>query len=87
MQLQFTLMPTDRQKGAYFRIREACFRDDLQLTGFDGREDAWDRCSHILVALDGSRCIGGVRISGNVACADAGGNTIPLEAHGAQVPQ
>lgn len=87
MQLQFTLAPTDRQKNDYFRIRETCFRDDLQLAGFDGREDAWDRCSHLLVALDGNRCIGGVRISGSVAVKDEGQPTIPLEAHGAQVPQ
>ena len=50
----------------YYQLRERCFRDELGLSGFDGSEDEQDRRSRILVALQGGRCIGGVRISPRV---------------------
>ena len=87
MHLQFTLAPTASQKADYFRIRETCFRRDLQLEGFDGREDRWDGCSNLLIALDGSRCIGGVRISGRSAPSDTHMPSIPLETHSVPLPE
>ncbi|MFT6914647.1 MAG: hypothetical protein ACJAWL_000943 [Motiliproteus sp.] len=64
MPVTFELTEDPRLLAQYYRIREACFRQDLGLTGFDGSEDADDRHGHIMIARDGDRCVGGARING-----------------------
>ncbi|WP_210396531.1 hypothetical protein [Motiliproteus sediminis] len=64
MQVRFELTRNAELLEQYYRLRERCFREDLGLPDFDGSEDAWDRCSQILIAREGDRCIGGMRITG-----------------------
>jgi hypothetical protein len=79
MTLTFQLNPPAQHRQTYFRIREASFRRDLNIAGFDGSEDAWDRQSDLLLAFDGDNCVGGLRLSGGAAMAN--GAAIPLEEH------
>jgi hypothetical protein len=79
MTLTFQLNPEPCHRQAYFRIREESFRRDLNIAGFDGSEDAWDRKSDLLLAFDGDNCVGGLRLSGGTAMAN--GAAIPLEEH------
>ena len=64
MTLTYELTKDPALLEQYYRIRERCFRRELGIADFDGSEDARDRRSHILVARDGNRCIGGTRITG-----------------------
>lgn len=64
MQVRFELTRDAALLEQYYRLREDCFRQDLELPDFDGSEDAWDRRSQILIAREGDRCIGGMRITG-----------------------
>ena len=47
----------------YYAIRQQCYRDELNLNGFDGSESEEDRRGHILIARSGRQCLGGIRIS------------------------
>jgi len=64
MSVQYEITNDPQLLGQYFRIREHCFREELNLPNFDGSEDAWDRRSHLLIARDEERCVAGVRITG-----------------------
>lgn len=87
MKLRFTRTPTTQQKTDYYRIREICYRDSLGMRTFDGSEDAWDRRSHLLIALDGELCIGGVRINGCPMPEKGPYPAIPLEDCGLVLPE
>lgn len=47
----------------YYRLREQCFRTELELEDFDGAEEAEDRSGHILVARQEDFLVGGIRIA------------------------
>jgi hypothetical protein len=64
MSIRFEISKEPHLLAQYYRIREACFRQQLGIDSFDGSEDEDDRAGHILIARDGDRCIGGARISG-----------------------
>ena len=64
MALSYELTRDPAQLEQYYSIREECFRRELGLGSFDGSEDVHDRRSHILIARDGDRCVGGVRLTG-----------------------
>lgn len=50
----------------YYRLREACFRKELGIPGFDGGEDDYDRAGTVLLAVGrGRRVLAGARIYGN----------------------
>ena len=66
LSLEFKITRDSQVLSQYYQLREQCFRSDLGLSGFDGSEDEQDRRSRILVALQGGRCVGGVRISTRV---------------------
>lgn len=87
MTLRFTSSPTTQQKTDYYRIRERCYRESHGFEDFDGSETAWDRRSHLLIALDGERCIGGVRINGCSTSGEAPYPAIPLEDCGVELPE
>lgn len=78
MSIQFEMSDDSTFLQTYYQIRESCFRQELGLPSFDGSEDDFDRQGMILIARDGSRCVGGVRLS---AGSPAGGGT-PLEHEG-----
>ena len=46
----------------YFRLRERCYRQDLQLSDFSGDREVADQFGQILLAHDGRQCVGGARI-------------------------
>ena len=62
MAITFELTRDRDLLGQYYRLREACYRVDLGLAGFDGSEEPRDRLVRALVAHDGGVCIGGARI-------------------------
>jgi hypothetical protein len=63
----------------YYALRERTFRRELGLATFDGGEDSLDRCSDILIARLGDRCVGGARLT---ASAPGRRASLPLEAEG-----
>ena len=65
MSIRFEISTEPELLKSYYHIRQACFRKDLGLSGFDGSEDQYDRLGSILIARDGDHCIGGMRISGS----------------------
>ncbi|CAA0123474.1 Uncharacterised protein [Halioglobus japonicus] len=66
MSLEFKITRDAQLLDQYYRLREQCYRSELGLSGFDGSEDEQDKHSDIMVALDGDRCVGGVRISSHI---------------------
>lgn len=79
MTIIFELSKDARMLGQYYEIREQCFRAELGVALFDGSEDHYDRSGDILIARDGRRCVGGVRICGKMPWETA---RIPLEDEG-----
>jgi len=61
----------------YYNIREACYKKDLNLKNFSGKETEYDKKGHILIAKKGNSVIGGVRlfITSNIPNSDL----LPLE--------
>jgi hypothetical protein len=78
MSIQFEVSDDSRLLQAYYKIRESCFRRELELPSFDGGEDDFDRQGVIMIARDGSRCVGGVRLSAGLST----GHGTPLEHEG-----
>ena len=67
MAIEFKVCDDPKLLAQYYALREKCFRQELELPQFDGSEEETDRRSDILLAIDGGRCIAGVRISPSVA--------------------
>ncbi|MCB1676342.1 MAG: hypothetical protein KDI01_08625 [Halioglobus sp.] len=67
MSIQFELCHDSQLLSQYYDLRERCFRQELDLPGFDGREEDRDRQGSIVVARSGQRCVGGVRIAPSTA--------------------
>jgi hypothetical protein len=67
--IQFELCQDPLLLRQYYQLREACFRRELGLPGFDGSEEQHDRQGLILIAHQDGQCIGGARISSNVPAA------------------
>ena len=63
----------------YYKIREDCYRKDLGLKLFDGKEDDHDKESHIIIIKNNQECVGGVRISGTHP---SNGQRLPMEEEG-----
>jgi predicted GNAT family N-acyltransferase len=63
---EFKLSRDPRLLEQYYQLRQQCFRQELGIPDFDGSEDEQDRESHILLAIEDGRVIGGARISPNV---------------------
>lgn len=79
MSITFELTRHSKMLERYYQIREECFRKDLGLKSFMGREDDHDRNGHIIIIKESGECVGGVRISG----VHAGENAIlPMEEQG-----
>ena len=66
MSIEFTVSTDPQLLEQYYQLRQACFRKELGISDFDGSEDTTDRQSHILLAIQDGRCVGGARISPNV---------------------
>ena len=66
MSIEFIVSQDPQLLEQYYQLRQACFRKELGIPDFDGSEDALDRRSHILLAIQDGRCIGGARISPNI---------------------
>ncbi|WP_207061492.1 GNAT family N-acetyltransferase [Motiliproteus sp. SC1-56] len=81
MAIQFAITEDPKWLEVYYQIREACFREDLGLAAFNGGEDQFDRDGVILVALDGDRVIGGIRLSAGRSRAGT-----PLQHEGVDIP-
>lgn len=47
----------------YFKVREQAYKEYLHLDGFSGDLDGTDTNSHILLVMDGYRCVGGARLT------------------------
>lgn len=78
MSIRFEVSDDPTFLQAYYQIRESCFRQELGLPSFDGSEDDFDRQGVIMIARDGNRCVGGVRLSAGTPI----GGGIPLEHEG-----
>lgn len=63
MSVAFELSRDPRYLQQYYEMRERCFRKELGIPHFDGSEDERDRQGFILLARQGDRCLGGVRIA------------------------
>ncbi len=63
MSVAFELSRDPYFLAQYYELRERCFRKELGIPHFDGSEDDRDRQGAILLALEGDRCLGGVRIA------------------------
>lgn len=46
----------------YYALRHDCYRKELKLSAFNGKEDEYDRYGHIIIAQKGNELIGGSRI-------------------------
>lgn len=66
MSIEFIVSQDPQLLEQYYQLRQACFRKELGIPDFDGSEDDVDRQSHILLAIQDGRCIGGARISPNI---------------------
>ena len=66
MAIEFIVSQDPDLLEEYYQPRQASFRKELGIPDFDGSEDDVDRQSHILLAIQDGRCIGGARISPNI---------------------
>ena len=55
LSIQFELCHDSQLLSQYYDLRERCFRQELDLPGFDGREEDRDRQGSIVVARSGQR--------------------------------
>lgn len=46
----------------YFQLRQDVFTDYWKLKNFSGGEDDFDKLGHILLLIQGDRCVGGIRL-------------------------
>lgn len=76
MSIVFELCRNPQLLKQYYRLREECFRKDLNIPDFDGSEEYRDRKGHILLAHKDGQCIGGSRIS---PCKPVSRNILDLE--------
>ncbi len=79
MTIVFEISDNARMLDQYYAIREHCFRKELGIAFFDGSEEHYDRSGHILIAKEGGRCVGGIRICGKRPWEMA---SIPIEDEG-----
>lgn len=84
MKIIFELSRDAKMLGQYYKIREQCFRAELGVALFDGSEDHYDRSGDILIAREGLRCVGGVRICGKMPWETV---RIPLEDEGVDLAE
>jgi hypothetical protein len=70
MQVIYELSSEPKYLNQYYELREKCYRVDLKLAAFNGAEEQRDRTGQILIARQGEKCIGGVRISNASALLD-----------------
>jgi hypothetical protein len=66
LSIEFKVSSDPQLLAQYYALREQCFRRELELPDFDGSEEEADRRGRILLAIEGGRCIAGVRISPSV---------------------
>lgn len=79
MSITFEFSKQDDLLEQYYWLREECFRKELKLDAFNGREDIYDQTGNILIVRDGDVCVGGVRITG---CSLFNQTLTPLESKG-----
>ncbi|MBN7798682.1 hypothetical protein [Parahaliea mediterranea] len=66
MDYSFVVARDTQLLDKYYRLREACFREELGIPGFNGGEDDFDRAGTVLLAVErGGRVLAGARIYGN----------------------
>jgi hypothetical protein len=63
MPIIFELTRNQELLQQYYRLREAAFREEIGISGFDGSEESADRNGRLLIAHWKGRCLGGARIS------------------------
>lgn len=79
VEYSFVITREDRLLQQYYRLREASFREELGISGFDGSEDAYDRQGTVLLAVGrGGAVLAGARIYGNHP---GQGRRLPPESH------
>lgn len=79
MDYSFVVARNTQLLDKYYRLREACFREELGIPEFDGGEDDYDRAGTVLLAVErGGRVLAGARIYGNHP---GQGRSLPVEGH------
>lgn len=77
MEYSFVITRETNLLHQYYRLREASFREELGVPGFDGSEDEYDRQGTVLLAVGrGGAVLAGARIYGNHP---GQGRSLPLE--------
>lgn len=62
-ELTYSWEHTPQQLEQYFTIREQSYAEFLGLKHFNGEIDYFDKHSHVLLVLDGVKCVGGARLT------------------------
>ena len=65
MQVSYEITRDSQLLGEYYQLRERCYQQELQLSTFDGSEEAADRNGYIFIASNSDGCLGGARIAQN----------------------